>query len=90
MPSLKEVDFVASRINRARNHEVERIATQVGCPEGKVRSWRRGTLDLADWVVVAIVRELNLGDQVLDVHRQRRRRRHDQDVAIQRELDTAA
>jgi hypothetical protein len=90
MPTLREVDFIASRLNRARNQQVEHIALRVGCPEGKVRSWRRGTLDLADWVVVEICRELNLDDQVLDVHRQRRRQRHAQDVKAQRHQEKAA
>lgn len=89
MPTLREVDFIASRLNRARNGQVERIAAQCGVPEAKVRSWRRSTLDLADWVIVEICRALNLDDQVLDVHRQRRRRRHAQDVAAQREMEAA-
>jgi len=89
MAGLKEVDYIASRINRARNFEVERIAVRVGCPEGKVRSWRHGSLDLADWVVVEICRALDLDDAVLEQHRQRRRRRHAQDVALQRALEVA-
>ena len=38
MTSLREADPVAYAIAHARKSDIERIATQTGCPEGKVRS----------------------------------------------------
>jgi len=88
MPGLRETDPVAYAIAHARMPDIERIATQTGCPEGKVRSWRHGTLNLADWVVNEIATVLKLNDATLDQHRQRRRR-HEDDLAAH-EWDDAA
>jgi hypothetical protein len=89
MPSLKEGDPVAYAIAHARMPDIERIAARTGCPEGKVRSWRHGTLGLAPWVVNEIATVLNLNGQVLEQHRQRRRRHEDDERAARDERDAA-
>jgi hypothetical protein len=89
MPTLKEADPVAYAIAHARRKaDIERIATQTGCPEGKVRSWRHGTTSLAPWVIRVIADVLRLDDTVLEHHWQCRQR-HAEDVASQREQDAA-
>jgi hypothetical protein len=87
---LKEADHIAWAISRARESEAERIAELCGVPLGKVRSWRKGSLSLAPWVIAEIATVLKLDDTVLKQHHQRRRRRQDDDVKSQREMDTAA
>lgn len=89
MTSLREGDPVAYALAHARDRDAERIAERVGVPLGKVRSWRKGTLSLALWVVKEIAAILRLDDTLLEQHHEHRRQRQDEDVAAQRELDTA-
>jgi hypothetical protein len=88
--SLREGDPVAYALSHAREREAERIAELCGVPLGKVRSWRKGSLSLAPWVIAEIATVLKLDDTVLKQHHERRRRRQDADVKAQRELDEQA
>ena len=89
MPTLREVDPIAHALNRARDSEVARIAAEVGCSDSKVRSWRRGSLNVAPWIIDEIAKVLRLNDQVVEQHHQRRRRRQDEELNTRRELEAA-
>jgi hypothetical protein len=75
MAGLKEADYIAWRIARAREHEAKRIAAAADVPLGEVRSWRHGTYDLEDSIVVEICHALGLDAEALEQHRQRCRQR---------------
>ena len=89
MSTRREVDPVAHALSRARQSQAERIAELVGVPIGHVHGWRKGTTSLAPWVIRCIGDVLNLSDITLEQHREHRRRRHNQDVETQRELEAA-
>jgi len=90
MAGLKDGDPVAYALAHARDRDAHAIAERIGVPIGKLRAWRKGSLDLSPWVVSEIARVLELDDQTLEQHYQRRRQRHAQDVGLQRALEEAA
>ena len=78
-PQFDTTDPVSRALRYARPFEVERIAIRIGTPEGKIRGWRHGSLNLAPWIIRAIADILGLDDAALEQHRECRRR-HQEDL----------